>query len=165
MANGITERINQSIEHYLRVYMNGSATDWYEHIALAEFAYNRRFQESIKMSPFEADIGDNPMTPTDLTQPPPTKNARQAKEVRRAREFVEEQADRMASLRHNLQAAQDRQKKYYDHNRPTQVFKIGDLVMISTENLSTDQKKHSDGQAEARSSVDRPVPGTQTGEP
>ncbi|KAJ8577834.1 hypothetical protein ON010_g1372 [Phytophthora cinnamomi] len=61
--NGVTERVNQAIENYLRAYTNSNSDDWDKYISLAEFAYNVRYKASIGMSPFEADIGYLPATP------------------------------------------------------------------------------------------------------
>jgi hypothetical protein len=41
--------------------MNGSK--WDKHLPLAEFSYNNSYQESIKMSPFEALYGQSYCTP------------------------------------------------------------------------------------------------------
>ncbi|KAE8970243.1 Transposon Ty3-G Gag-Pol polyprotein, partial [Phytophthora rubi] len=59
-ANGVTERVNQTIENFLRAFSNSNSNDWDELLALAEFAYNSRYQASINMSPFEADLGYEP---------------------------------------------------------------------------------------------------------
>ena len=39
-TNGQTERINQELEKYLRLYVNHQQTDWSDWLAIAEFAYN-----------------------------------------------------------------------------------------------------------------------------
>ncbi|GMF88817.1 unnamed protein product [Phytophthora fragariaefolia] len=62
-ANGVTERVNQTIENYLRAFSNSNSNDWDELLALSEFAYNARHQASIQMAPFEADLGFIPATP------------------------------------------------------------------------------------------------------
>jgi hypothetical protein len=52
-----TEQVNQIIKNMFRacVIMDGPKCD--KHIPLAEFSYNSSYQESIKMSPFEALYG------------------------------------------------------------------------------------------------------------
>ncbi|GMF19728.1 unnamed protein product [Phytophthora lilii] len=60
--HGVTERVNLTIENYLRAFSNAS-DNWDELLALAEFTYNSRHQSSISMSPFEADLGYQPITP------------------------------------------------------------------------------------------------------
>ena len=52
-----TERVNQELEQYLRLYVNHRQTDWSEWLSLAEFAYNNREHSATKMSPFYANTG------------------------------------------------------------------------------------------------------------
>jgi hypothetical protein len=52
--DGQTERANQIIEDMLRAYVLTDGLKWDKHLPLAEFSYNNNYQESIKMSPFEA---------------------------------------------------------------------------------------------------------------
>jgi hypothetical protein len=131
-ANGVTERVNQTIENYLRAYTNSCSDDWDQYIALAEFAYNARYQASIGMSPFEADLGYLPATPALPLRVP---NER-TKKLQLGTEFLEKQQDVLARVRRQLQAAQDRMSYYYDHHRPTQDFVVGDQVLLSTTNLA-----------------------------
>jgi hypothetical protein len=56
-TNGQTERVNQIIEDMLRVCALSDGSTWDKHLPLAEFSYNNSYQESIKMSPFEALCG------------------------------------------------------------------------------------------------------------
>ena len=39
-GNGQTERMNQTLEQYLRVYSNYQQDNWSDLLPLAEFAYN-----------------------------------------------------------------------------------------------------------------------------
>ncbi|OWZ11709.1 Reverse transcriptase-rnase h-integrase [Phytophthora megakarya] len=48
---------------------SGLQDDWDRYLALAEFAYNNRYQFSIEMSSFLADLGHVPKIPTDLILP------------------------------------------------------------------------------------------------
>ncbi|GMG14591.1 unnamed protein product [Phytophthora fragariaefolia] len=97
-ANGVTERLNQTIENYLRAFTSGASDDWDEYLSLAEFAYNSRYQQSISMAPFEADLGYLPSTPATMMTPP---RATGAERQRRAqgKTFLEHQADRLATVR------------------------------------------------------------------
>jgi hypothetical protein len=56
-TNGQTERVNQIIEDMLRACALSDGSTWDKHLPLAEFSYNNSYQESIKMSPFEALCG------------------------------------------------------------------------------------------------------------
>jgi hypothetical protein len=56
-TNGQTEQVNQIIEDMLRACVLTDGPKWDKHLPLTEFSYNNSYQESIKMSPFEALYG------------------------------------------------------------------------------------------------------------
>ncbi|POM73160.1 Retrovirus Polyprotein [Phytophthora palmivora] len=95
-ANSVTERINQTIENYLRVFTNSNSDDWDQLLSLAEFAYNARYQASINMSPFEADLRYQPATPASLKPLQPSKSPTARAVQKLGEEFVEHQKDVIA---------------------------------------------------------------------
>jgi transposase InsO family protein len=56
-SNGQIERINRIIEYMLRTYVMDKPSRWEDYIHLVEFDYNHGYQESLKMSMFEAFYG------------------------------------------------------------------------------------------------------------
>ena len=54
-TDGQTERTNAILEQYLRSYINYQQDNWSDLIAIAEFAYNNGYQETIKTTPFYAN--------------------------------------------------------------------------------------------------------------
>jgi hypothetical protein len=56
-TDGQMEQVNQIIEDMLRACVLTDGLKWDKHLPLAEFSYNNSYQESIKMSPFEALYG------------------------------------------------------------------------------------------------------------
>ena len=44
----------QILEYMLRMYVIQQPTKWEDYLHLVAFAYNNGYQESLKMSPFEA---------------------------------------------------------------------------------------------------------------
>ena len=56
-TDGQTERVNQTLEQYLRNYCSYQQDDWFELLPLAEHAYNSATSESSKVSPFYANYG------------------------------------------------------------------------------------------------------------
>jgi hypothetical protein len=56
-GDGQTERQNRTLEEYLRCFVNPFQDDWDKHLPSAEFAINSTVNSSIRMSPFEADLG------------------------------------------------------------------------------------------------------------
>ena len=59
-ANGQTERTNQTIEQYLRHYVNYQQDDWTEFLPLAQFAYNNSVHATTGETPFFANYGYHP---------------------------------------------------------------------------------------------------------
>jgi len=51
-TDGQTERQNQTLEHYLRIFCNSHQTDWARSLLEAEFAYNNSMQSSTGKTPF-----------------------------------------------------------------------------------------------------------------
>jgi hypothetical protein len=56
-SDGKTERVNQVIEDMLRMYVMDKPSKWEDYLHLVEFSYNNGYQNSLKMSPFEALYG------------------------------------------------------------------------------------------------------------
>ncbi len=59
-TDGQTERVNQEVKKYLRMFVNHLQTDWAEWLSLAAFAHNNRTHSSTGKSPFEVNYGYNP---------------------------------------------------------------------------------------------------------
>jgi hypothetical protein len=49
--------VNQVIEDMLRMHVMDKPSKWEDYLHLVEFSYNNGYQESLKMSPFEALYG------------------------------------------------------------------------------------------------------------
>ena len=56
-TDGQTERINQELEQYLRVFINHRQKQWPDWLGMAEFAYNNKIHAATKISPFKANYG------------------------------------------------------------------------------------------------------------
>ena len=128
--DGQTEIVNRLVEDYIRNYIDPHHKMWKQHLDLAEFAFNSRYHTSIKMSPFMADL--EPRSVADLK----FEQLFTSKQFNRAKDFLLEQQVRLQQARDAMAEAQERQKLYYDRNRPIQKFEIGDLVMLETKHLS-----------------------------
>src|SRR5277367_378979 len=59
-GDGQTERVNQTLEQYLRCYCNYQQDNWSVLLALAEFAYNNAPNATTGISPFFANKGYHP---------------------------------------------------------------------------------------------------------
>ncbi|KAJ1570583.1 hypothetical protein NDA11_001439 [Ustilago hordei] len=67
-TDGQTERVNQVIEQYLRMYCNYEQNDWANLLDTAAFVYNNMVHNSIGVSPFFACYGWNPKAHPDIPQ-------------------------------------------------------------------------------------------------
>jgi transposase InsO family protein len=62
-TDGQTERMNQTLEEMLRMYVMDQQKRWEEFLPLVEFAYKNSYQSTIKMAPFEFLYGRPCWTP------------------------------------------------------------------------------------------------------
>ena len=128
-SNGQTERINQILEQFLRMFTTQRQDDWVDLLPLAEFAYNNSKHSAIGFSPFYATYGYHPSlsftTPTTSTVP--------AAEVRiKHLQEVHEEVKTMIDI------ASKRAKRYYDQGVQLQPsFQVGDKVFLCHDNIST----------------------------
>jgi hypothetical protein len=67
--DGQTERVNQILEDMLRACVMEYPGSWDKNLPWAEFSYNNSYQESLKMSPFEALYGQQCRTPLNWIEP------------------------------------------------------------------------------------------------
>jgi hypothetical protein len=58
---GQSERANQQVGQYLRIYGNDEKNDWSELLPMAQYTHNTWKNESIQATPFELLIGHMPI--------------------------------------------------------------------------------------------------------
>jgi len=58
--DGQTERINQELEQYLRVFIDYRQEQWLDWLGTAEFMYNNKIHTATKISLFKANYGQDP---------------------------------------------------------------------------------------------------------
>jgi transposase InsO family protein len=128
-GDGQTERVNQTLEQYLRVYCNYQQDNWSDLLPLAEFAYNNAPSATTGISPFFANKGYHP----NISVHP----ERDLSSVR-AREFAVDLDDLHVELRRNISEAQQRTQRYADQRRsPAPDFKVSDHVYVKAEHFRT----------------------------
>lgn len=74
-TDGQTERANQTLEQYLRHYINQAHSDWVTLLPSAQIAINNQRSETTKHTPFYANFGKDPIV---LQKPLPGINAQKA---------------------------------------------------------------------------------------
>ena len=125
--NGQTERINQKLEQYLRMFIDHRQKQWPEWLGIVEFAYNNKMHSSTKMSSFKANYGQNPRMGF---------KERKKGKYNEAKKFMEKMKEIQEEAKTVLGKAQEEIKKYVDRKRAeVNDYKVGDLVMLSTKDL------------------------------
>jgi hypothetical protein len=121
-TDGQTERLNQTMETFLRCFVNACPAKWFAWIALMEFWYNATPHSAIGCSPFEALYGHLPrhfgVSVWDAVEVPELSSWLQDHQV-------------MADvIRQHLARAKERMKKQADKHRSERHFQVGDLVLV-----------------------------------
>ena len=122
-----TERVNQELEQYLRMFIDHGQEQWLDWLEIAEFAYNNKAHSSTKTSSFKENYKQDP---------------RMGFKTRRKGKYegVEKFMTKMKEIQEEAKAAlgkaQEEIKKYVDRKRAeVNEYKVGDLVILSTKDL------------------------------
>ena len=128
-TDGQTERVNQSLEQYLRQYCDYEQDNWNDLLLLAEYAYNNSVTTATQMSLFFANYCFHSRTnwPVEKESKNPA-----------SRNY----AHWMESVRElcvkRLEETRERMGKYYDRSRKeAPLYSVGDLVMLNGKNIRT----------------------------
>jgi len=128
-GDGQTERVNQTLEQYLRVFCNFQQDNWASLLPLAELPYNNAPNETTGVSPFFANKGYHPNLAVH-----PERDMASA----RAREFAVDLGELHEALKSNIQQAQERYQKGADNRRlPAPEYNIGDKAYVKAQFFRT----------------------------
>jgi len=130
-TDGQTERVNQVLEQYLRVFASYNQDNWSTLLAQASFAYNNSRHAAIELSPFYANFGYHPRWVNEITS---TEGVDVPEATRIAASITE--LHRFCSA--NIAEANRGYAKAYDAKRnETSEYQPGDEVLLSLENVRT----------------------------
>jgi len=126
-TDGQTERVNQELEQYLRMFIDYRQEQWPDWLGIAEFTYNNKVHSSTKMSPFKANYGQDPRMEFEM---------RRKGKYEGAEKFVIKMKEVQEEVKAALGKAQEEIKKYTNRKRAkVDEYKVEDLVMLSTKDL------------------------------
>ena len=132
-TDGQTERTNQELEQYLRMYINYRQNNWAKWLATAEFAFNNKVHTATKMSLFQTNYGRELRMGFDI---------RKKEKNKKAEEFVKEMKERHEEARAALVKSQEEMKRQADRSRKeAEEYRVGDKVLISTKDFSAELMK------------------------
>src|SRR5882672_10509108 len=124
-----TERVNQEVEQFLRLFVNQQQDDWYEWLAIAEFAYNDRIHASTRSSPFMMDTGQNPRLGIE-----PLRESR----LETLNDFASRMDAATKEARSALFRAAGDMARFYDaHQREAPLYAVRDKVWLNGQNITT----------------------------
>ena len=126
-TDGQTERANQELEQYLKMFINHKQKQWPEWLGMAEFTYNNKTHSSTRTSSFKANYGQDPRIGF---------KGRKKGKYQGAEKFIEKMKEIQEEAKAALEKVQKEIKKYADRKRAeVNNYKVGDLVTLSTKDL------------------------------
>ena len=129
-TDGQTERVNQELEQFVRLFTNYKQDDWDELLPAAEFAYNNHVHSSTQQVPFMTDTG---RLPRMGFEPSGVRSG-----VESANEFRDRIASGVSEAKSALVKAKEEYKRYYDRRRtPAPDIKVGDRVWLDASDIQT----------------------------
>jgi RNase H-like domain found in reverse transcriptase/Reverse transcriptase (RNA-dependent DNA polymerase)/Integrase zinc binding domain/Chromo (CHRromatin Organisation MOdifier) domain len=128
-TDGQTERVNQELEQFLRVFVNERQNNWYDLLPMAEFQYNNHCHSATQSTPFMLDTGRDPRMGFE-----PHPRSR----LEAANEFVNRMKSASEEARSALAKAKDDMAKYYNRHRTSvPEFLPGDKVFLDASDIKT----------------------------
>ena len=128
-ADGQTERVNQTLEQYIRIYCSYQQDDWSRLLPMAEFTYNNAPNSSTGITPFFANKGYHP----NISVRPEIDLQSDL-----ARDFVVNLDELHSMLRDEITNAQSRYKEQADRKRiPPPEFLIGSKAFVLAKHIKS----------------------------
>jgi hypothetical protein len=128
-TDGQTERVNQELEEYLRIYVNERQNDWVDWLPIAQFCHNDRSHLATGFSPFMITTGRHPF-----------KGMYTGKETtnQTAEKYIEKFKETWKMTEKNLEQAAERMKCQHDkHVKPSRQYQPRDRVYLDASKIKT----------------------------
>src|SRR5882672_10181951 len=126
-TDGQTERVNQEVKCFLQLFINQRQDNWYEWLAIAEFAYNDRIHASTRLSPFMMDTRQNPQLSIE-----PLRESR----LETLNDFASQMDAATKEAHSALSQVADDMAHFYDaHWKEAPLYMVGDKVWLNGQNI------------------------------
>ncbi|GAW05938.1 Retrotransposable element Tf2 155 kDa protein type 1 [Lentinula edodes] len=133
-TDGQTERVNQDLEVYLRIFVNYYQDDWSRWLPFAEFAQSNCHHTAIGTTPFFAEYGYHPTFSID-----PVSNQR----VPKADNHLDQIHQVQRNIQSMLEIAAERMKRFYDEwKEDAPQYQPGDKVFLERTDLHSLRPSH-----------------------
>jgi hypothetical protein len=128
-ADGQTERVNQELKQYLRLFCSERQNDWADLLPMAEFQYNNHIHSSTQQTPFMLNCGQHPRMGFE-PQPP--------SRLELANKFTDRMKCAMEEAKAALAKAKGDMARYYNQRHLlTPTYQPGDKVYLDASDIST----------------------------
>lgn len=132
-TDGQTERMNQTLECYLRCYVNYQQSDWAELLASAEYAMNSAENASTGESPFSQVLSFMPSLRINVARDP----CAAAPENKAATQRAAALANSLSAASFARDTAEESMARHYNKKRVDIHFDKGSQVMLAAKNIRT----------------------------
>jgi hypothetical protein len=130
--DGQTERVNQELEQYIRIFVSERQNDWDTLLPLGEFAYNNHIHASTQHTPFFLNMGRHLRMGFKPNQRPSNVEAIN-KFTDRMKSSLDEAWAALAKLKEDM-------ARYYNQcQTPAPKFAVGEKVFLDAADISTTQ--------------------------
>ena len=150
-TDGQTERQNQTLEQYLRSYVNYQQDDWTQWLSVAEYAYNNSVHSATGAAPFWLMFSENPKwkdTIEDGLESEVPASKQRADGVLKMKKLLEETWKKTCLS----------QRKSYNAKHTPKSYCVGDMVYLNAKNIkSTRPSKKLDYKYYGPYEVEKPI--------
>jgi len=128
--DGQTERVNQELDQFLRLFVNERQNDWYNLLPIVEFQQNNHVHSATQQPLFLLDTGRIPCMGFKPSQAP--------SRLETVNEFTERMKSTTEEAKSAIRKAQEDMTQYYNRRRtPAPVYKPGDWVYLDVSDIKT----------------------------
>jgi len=129
-TDGQTERINQELDQFLRLFVNERQDNWYDLLPIVEFQHNNHVHSTTQQPPFLLDTGQIPCIGFEPSQVPSG--------LETVNEFTERMKSATEEAKSAIRKAQEDMTRYYNRRRTlAPVYKPGDRVYLDASDIKT----------------------------
>jgi len=129
-TDGQTERVNQELDQFLRLFVNEWQNDWYDLLPIAEFQHNNHVHSATQQPPFLLDTGRIPHMGFEPSQA--------LFGLETVNKFMEQMKSAMEEAKSAIHKVQEDMMQYYNRKRtPAPMYKPGDWVYLDTSDIKT----------------------------
>lgn len=138
-TDGATERANQTLESYLRKFINYAQDDWANLLATAELTMNSRDSVTTGVSPFFLSHGYN-VDPLQFDREPQAFE-KPRNPVEQGQTILKKLKDATMWAQASMAAAQQEQEHQANrHRQPAPEYRVGDTVWLNMKNVKTERQ-------------------------